>query len=348
MPGIRIQSLETILDALEKFETYKGHTVPTPRHFAIRATWLASDNILARLFLSLVLPIRPPVPGLFRRHILGLLINRLRKKGTYRKIATSAEGIQVKIDGQRLRAFFLPSKRFPDGICLKIVPSDEGIAARTRHEIKIRQQLQKFGTITVPKILDVVEEDGFIFILEELVKGQRFRVWRQKDLYIQQGIKQLIATYHSFGIHNEPLANRYPLELEENLVEKIRMQSEAKEFIKKLSEIPARNISIPVSMCHRDLLPSNLCTNDNILYFLDWELSAEDSIFSDLMKLPMKYPSQAALFKSAAHSFKKEFAFSSEEMLVIFTAFIAGRIKKDPAKIKKFLQIWARHQRSFS
>lgn len=346
---MKTDRLESILGAVCEFEAGReGALAPSVRKFAHQGPWLANDNVIIRLALALLLPLRPPIPGLFRKHMAGLVASRLFRGAKARKLACSAEGIQVKLDGTRLRAFFLPSISFPNGSCLKIVPTDRDIAERTRHEMDIRRKLTKLGTITVPAVREMHETEQYMFVQEELIAGQRFRIRKHEKLYRRQGMAELLATYKAFGVTLAPLGDHYPLALSGELDTEIRGLAGGVEFLTLLSEAASGSAKMPISMCHRDLLPSNLCVSGRQMYFLDWEMAAEGPIFSDLMQLPLRYPERSRLFEAVVQLFAREFGIEDKDMLSLFTALLAGRIAKEPGKVKKFVDIWNRNRKIFS
>lgn len=341
--------LDLILGAVCEFEAQaEGAAVPPVRKFARQGPWLASDNVILRLAAALFLPVRPPIPGLFRKHMAGLVLSRIFKAGCAPNLASSAEGMQIKLDGTRLRAFFLPSASFPEGLCLKIVPTDKVIAKRTRHEMDIRKKLTELGTITVPAVRSIRETAQYIFVSEELIAGQRFRMRQHERLYCRQGMAELVATYKAFGVSRAPLGDHYSLALGKKIETEIRQLSGGDAFLCVLQAAASGSLNIPISMCHRDLLPSNLCVSNGKLYFLDWEMAAPGPVFTDLMQLPLRYPDRAGLFKAVVQLFAREFEIEGDEISHMFTALIAARIAKEPHKAKKFVDIWRRNQQVFS
>jgi len=155
-----------ILLALSNFETKNFGKQPSLRHFAVRKPWMISYSFLLKLILQLFILTKPPIPGLFLKHMVGLIINRLKTNSIYKDLASAADGIQLKHDYTRLRAFYFPSEN-NDGCCLKIVSNKHDIAERAKNELKVRKTLAESGSITVPKIIKVEEDDEFIYILEE-------------------------------------------------------------------------------------------------------------------------------------------------------------------------------------
>ncbi len=342
------QAIDPILQALCRFEQNQDDPPDIPRHFAIRQTWMANDRYLPRLFLHLITFSKPSIPGLFLKHILGLLAARFKMSGKYPKILSKAAAVQLKLNGHRLRAFFLPSSDYPEGLCLKIIPKKEGIDSKTRDELAFRKHLEKLGCITLPHIKSVEEDDDFLYIAEELIQGQRYRHRQHKSLFIDQGIPELYAMYEAAGVHYTPLDVFYPLPLLNDTKRILGDVSKETDFQKMLSEAFRKNPDIPIGACHNDLLPSNLCVSKNKLYFFDWEMVSEGPIFADLLRLPFKYDSNDSLIGAIATTLKEKFPAPSNAYLLHFTAYIAERIVKNPAKKERFLEHWKRHHQKFA
>ena len=291
-----------ILKALADFE---GGGVP--HRFAARQPWMASDLLLSG------------IPGFS-------FLDRVRLAASERQsLASSADAIQLKNDMTRLRAFYLGE----NPRCVKIVSNRHSIADRTREELDLRRRLEGYGTITLPTVRDVREDKDFIYITEDLVKGRRFSLGRDGDMFIEQGLPQLLETYRRHGIVLEPLRGHFSADM------KI---SAPPLFLKMLEKAFVDNPAIPVSICHGDLLPSNLCVSGGRLYFFDWEKSFRGPVIADLMRLPMKYPARAVkMAKAVLKLLEKDYAAGLGHS---FTACVAARIAQTPSKSGAFLDFW--------
>jgi hypothetical protein len=291
-----------ILKALADFEG-----VPAQRRFAARQPWMASDLLLSG------------IPGFS-------FLDRVRLAASERQsLASAADAIQLKNDMTRLRAFYLGN----NPRCVKIVSNRHSIADRTREELDLRRRLEGYGTITLPAVRDVREDRDFIYITEDLVKGRRFSLRRDGDMFVEQGLPQLLETYQKHGIALEPLREHFPADM------KI---SAPPVFLKEMEKAFADNPAIPVSICHGDLLPSNLCVSGDKLYFFDWEKSFRGPVIADLLRLPMKYPARSAkMAKSILARLEKDFAAGLGHS---FTVCVAARIAQNPAKSGAFLDFW--------
>lgn len=341
------QEIDPILLALCEFEENSVGKEIKPRHFAIRQTWLANDAYLPRLLAHFLTFSKPAIPGLFQKHILGLLIARIRKFGTYRKLASHAEAIQLKTNGNRLRAFFLPTKSNPEGLCVKIIPKRNHIADKTQAEIAFRRKLTELNCITVPKIKAVTEDDHYLYVSEELIQGERYRHRRHESLFIDQGIPELCAMYEAAGIHFSPLDDYYPVSLLNQIKTVLNGQSDADAFVQEVETAFRLNPDIPISACHNDLLPSNLCVAQGKLYFFDWELVSEGPILADLLKLPFKYDRMEKVIQKVADTAKQNFPATEMTYSLHFAVYIADRIAKNKKKKDRFLSLWRRHKEKF-
>ncbi len=340
--------INPILQALCDYEE-KNASVDIPaRHFAIRQTWLTNDAYLPRLFLHLATLSKPNIPGIFRKTLLGLLKARLSKKGTYDRLRSDASFIQLKLNGKRLRSFYLPSKSRPRGLCFKIIPKRDGISKKTEDELSFRKKLSELNCITLPQIVKVEEDDHFLYISEELIQGERYRHYRHASLFADQGIPELCAMYKAAGIHYASLDEVYPLSLLETLKSLFPSSDAHEGFLTALEKAFRLNPDIPVGACHNDLLPSNLCVADEKLYFFDWEMVSEGPIMTDLLRLPFKYEKSGDLIAAVAQAMKSNFSASDQTYLLHFTAYVAERIVKNPKKKSAYLKLWSRYQQQFS
>ncbi|MEH6404207.1 MAG: phosphotransferase [Sneathiella sp.] len=329
-----------ILKALCQFERRRNVSKIDPPYFSIHKTWLASYTFHPRMLASLISFTTPPIPGLFRKHMLGLLASHLSPSKTYGKLSAQATAIQFKPDGNRLRAFYLPSKEFKNGLSLKIVPKKDRILTSTRKEISFRKKLEDLGTIRVPRLYDTEEDDDFLYITEELIQGHRFRHWRHKKLYREQGIPALCNTYKAIGFHKAPLNSYYEPGLVDQLSKIIGKTALEASFLKAVQQAFSENPEIEIGMCHNDLLPSNLGISNNILYFFDWELVGTGPLLPDLLKLPFKYNNSYGLVKAVANQMATEFFAKENTHYHHFAIFIANKLIKAPEKSKKLLNYW--------
>lgn len=325
-------SIHPILVALAEFESGKAPSPTPPRRFAKHNAWMASEVLLPL--------VSQRIPGLLLKDMMGLLSGW--KHGSL--LASAATAIQLKDDMSRIRAFYLPVAG-REGRCVKIVSGAPGdaIAERTRNELALRRKLESFGSITVPCITCVEEDKNFIYITEELVIGRRFSIWLDSELFVKQGLPELVATYKLHGIEAVPLLSCFPADLVDKLGVIAEAEPDYRSLLHAVERIYASNPDIPVSRCHGDLLPSNLGVAHGRLYFFDWEKSFHGAIITDLMRLPMKYPNWSRKILAAIFEvLQADTAIGAHSLPQQFTVDVAARIVKNPAKAKQFLRVWQR------
>lgn len=339
--------IDPILQALCDYEEKNSPSAIPARHFAIRQTWLSNDVYLPRLFFHLITLTKPKIPGIFRKTLAGLLKARLSNKGTYDKLRSEASFIQLKLNGNRLRSFYLPSNNKPKGLCLKIIPKRKGFAKKTEDELDFRKKLSELGCITLPQIIKVEEDSHFLYISEELIQGERYRHYRHASLFADQGISELCAMYKAAGIHYASLDEVYPLSLLETLKSLLTPSDEHKGFLATLEKAFQINPDIPIGACHNDLLPSNLSVADGKLYFFDWEMVSEGPIMADLLRLPFKYEKSGDLLGPIAKAMKSNFSATDQAYLLHFTAYVAERIVKNQKKKDAYLRLWSHYHQQF-
>ncbi|GLQ04837.1 phosphotransferase [Sneathiella chinensis] len=337
-------AVRPITDALARHEQGQGETPALPRNFTIRKTWLASEAYFPRLLLQLIGIRRTDIPGLQRKHMLGLLLARLFKSGQYGAIASRADALQIKTDGTRLRAFFTESGPDAAGECLKIVRKDSSLAERTRSELAFRKRLSALGTITVPEIHAIREDDDFLYVTEQMIQGHRFSNRYDAPLFISQGIEELCKTYQAIGTRMEPLSAHYSPDLPDRMKAVLGETRLPEGFMDRVTLAFERNPTILIGTCHKDLLPSNLCVADGRLYFLDWELVSDGPVLDDLLKLPLKNRRSHAAVSAVFKALRTHFPEAEKSLPLHFAASIAERIVKNPKKSEERLNYWRFHK----
>ena len=327
----RMNSLQSppIITALEDHEKSQGGSVPSPQVFAFRQPWLARK-----------LWLQGRVPGYshadFLRNFFSLLAGRKMP------VASRAVSIQLKHDMTRLRAFYLPVLGAEGkGHCLKIVQAESPAGERMRPELALREKLAELGTVHIPQITRSFEQGGFIYLIEEIIIGRRFSVRQDAQLYIAQGLPQMLATYKKFGIRYEPLNAHFDAAIPARLR---GLQGIDPSFVEAAEKAFARNADIPVSLCHGDLLPSNMCIGADKFYLLDWDRSFEGAIALDLLRLPLKYPAQHnGITAAVLAALETELGSAPGAAVDQLTAYVALRILAAPQKAPTYLAFWRRH-----
>lgn len=316
-----------IIKALENYEARSAKAAPRTAAFWHREPWLAR-----RLFLQ------GQVPGYghadaMRNILSGLCGNKLR-------IASAAASIQLKEDMTRIRAFYLADDMPAGerGYCVKIVQADAVTGPRMRDEIALRRRLETFGTLTLPTIFDNFEEGNFIYLIEEIIIGRRFSIVRDADAYIKHGLTQMLATYRCAGIHHAPLSSTF----DAGMVEQLRKVAGIEpDFASAVEEAFARNPDIPLSLCHGDLLPSNMCLSGDKFYLLDWDRSFEGAVVQDLLRLPMKYPAaQNGVAEAVLRALAEDLGGTPQTARDQMAVYVGQRIMDAPARADRYQAFW--------
>lgn len=317
-----------IIKALEEYEAATGTSAPAPASFfAWREPWLARK-----------LWLQGCVPGYSHADFLRNLLSSLSRRG--QNISSRAVAVQLKKDMTRLRAFY-PDKT-GQGYCVKIVQADGVTGSRMREELELRGRLAALGTVNIPAMRETFERGNFIYLIEDIIIGRRFDFRRDADDYIARGLPQMIATYHKSGIHHEPLPAHFDAGLRARLQD---IKNIAPDFLAELSSLFDRGVNIPVSLCHGDLLPSNLCIGRDTFYLLDWDRSFTGAIARDLLRMPMKYPAQAGRVGHAVMAALRDLsgnnpAIANDQL----TAYVGLRIAEAPAKAVIYQDFWRAHR----
>jgi len=322
-----------IIKALEDYERDEAGAAsvapPAAQAFAFRQPWLARK-----------LWLQGCVPGYshadFLRNFFSLLAGRKMP------IASCAVSIQLKHDMTRIRAFYPPVQGAEGkGHCLKIVQADSPAGERMHPELALREKLAELGTVHIPQMTRSFEQDGFIYLIEEIIIGRRFSVRRDAQAYIAQGLQQMLATYKKFGIRYEPLSAHFDAAIPERLR---GLTGIGPSFVAAAEKAFARNADIPVSLCHGDLLPSNMCIGAGKFYLLDWDRSFEGAIVLDLLRLPLKYPARHnGITAAVLAALETELGSAPGVAADQLTAYVAWRILDKPQKAPAYLAFWRRH-----
>lgn len=331
---------DRILAALSSYEAARANAAIEPARFAQRKVLLANARYLRR---SIVLPAatgRLGIPGLRRGQTVGLLAGYMTGSTTVRALASRADAIQLKKNGTRLRAFYLP--RGGCSQCVKIVDRQSPQASRLGDEIAVRRRLDRLATITVPAIKRIDEDSRYIYIVEDMVLGRRFDIRRDCARFLEQGLDELARTYRAHGVRHEPLSRHLPANLPAAVAANIHGRKFANAFMDRLRAALERNRPAAVSVCHGDLLPSNLAVSQGRIVFFDWEQAGEGLVSFDLLRLALKYPRARRLPPAIAACVK---ALSSDLDVCFedqFTAYLATKIAGNQKRAVERLAYWAR------
>ncbi len=253
-------NISEIIDQLSKHET------ASVKLFLRHKTWLVSKGFV---FTNKHLR---QIPGLKFKHLLGLFFKRNEIT-----LNTSADAIQVSDNGNRLRAFYVE-----EGTTLKIVRKESHYGEETLREVKLRDEISKKSNILIPKIESIEEKDGFVFVKELLIKGRSYNKKKDKALFCEQVIDPLKSFYQSMGIEKMPLSKALG-------VMTVFAHGNKDTMPKELFDLIARNPEVSVSMCHNDVLASNLAVSDGWICFLDWGSALKTICGRDFVRIGRHY-----------------------------------------------------------
>lgn len=239
------------------------------RAYAWRKAWLVRRDSLRSGLLAPGAPLRK-IPGLRYSRILSVTLQGLREDPV--EIPTDADAIQVGHAGSRLRSFMVAKKK-----TLKVVRESSHYGPATLREIDWRTQIGPHGLL-VPRLDAHEAQGGYLFVHEELVEGRAFHMLRDRRLIVGSVLSPLAAFYEKFGMQQMPLDKALgPLP---SFLRSGKWQAPA-----ALLRLVERNPSVSVSLCHNDLLPSNLAVSSKGVYFLDWGLASYSICGRDFAKI---------------------------------------------------------------
>lgn len=265
---------------LRLFETCEGKGAPVA--FTWRRSWLAQQHLAAStLYRPRALLGR--IPGLRFKHLTALFLSSYCDEPF--EIATDAEAIQVDDSGSRLRSFMLKQQT-----TVKVVRADTRYGPQTNHEFETRAQIAARSSLLVPKCGERYTKQGLIFLREQMIEGRIFNVRRDKRIFCPQVVEPLTKFYEEWGVTMTPLCEAImPLA---SFAAQGRLTPELQA---KLSPLLAANPMAAVSLCHNDILSSNLAVSKNGVYFLDWGVSAPSLCGLDFFKIGKFYLADAGI-----------------------------------------------------
>lgn len=328
------------LEALQAMEA--SHVGPLGRavKFAWRGTWLVRLGYLMSPPLLALGPLAGAkgagvrIPGLGRAHSLRLLINF---DGLHH-LASASLGFQFKIDGTRMRAFLSG----PEGmLCIKAVANGSDLATRTRQELAIRAQLKEFGHLRLPRIERVEDTEHYLFLFEEFINGRRFSGRRDAGLFIDKGLPQLVATYLAHGVSRRPLSDA----LASDFLPALETIPAPAAFISHTRGVVTANPLVSFSLCHGDLLPSNICIRRGEVIFIDFDRAGEGVLAFDLFRLLLKYPRIATLQQGVTAALRHSFEMQPQNIADLMAVYLAQAMIAQPQRTPAFINIWQRFWR---
>lgn len=108
-----------------------------------------------------------------------------------------------------------------------------------------------------------------------------------------------------------------------------------------LSEAFSARLPVDVSLCHGDLVPSNLCRTQDKIYFLDWDRSGRAPVLRDILRLALRSPDSSAALLMAMRDALSPILKGNPA--VVFTATIARKMVRMPDHRRALLAFWKQH-----
>jgi hypothetical protein len=339
MAGGPSSPLNDILDALAAYEAeHDGGSAPSEPLFIRNNEWLVREDYLATLPLYLMPGYGGKIPGLYRTGLFGLFRNAARRGHARYPLASRAQVLQIKATGERLRAFYIkPSDRRHS---LKIVSRAYANYDGCKQEVPLRAQLAGLGTISVPSVEAVREDSRYLYSREQLVLGRRFSSRLDRGLFTEAVLPQLLATYRAHGIDRKPIGEYLPPDLEARLHVALGDHPNHASLSRKVSQVIESNPPVAVSLCHGDLLPSNLAVSGRDVYFLDWERAGDGVVAFDLLRMARKYPGVRFFtnqVRTAVESIETAEGCRFEDLRA---AYVALSIAQHPERVAHFMDLY--------
>lgn len=259
-----------ILNLIEVFNDYEPNARESD--FLWQKVWITKKSQTLKTLLWCKSCNLAKIPGLYKNKLFGLFL-----KGDRVTIKTSADAALVSDNGNRLRAFYVS-----EGKTLKIVRKDSFYGEEIFKEFELREEIAKKSKILMPEMGEIKEQGEFIYLTEKLIEGRRYSVKRDKALFCSKIITPLIEFYSSMGMEKMPLKDALDDMTEFAYANKDKVNP-------KLMELIEKNPEISVSLCHNDVLSSNLAVSGDDVYFLDWGSAIKTICGRDFVRMGVRY-----------------------------------------------------------
>jgi len=277
-----------ILGELEQL--YAGSAVETS--FVQEKVWLASDKVLRMALLGRGLI--NSLPAFPHHRVLELWLESWKSQRLV--LCTPADALQVSLDGHRLRAFDAVQSR-----AFKIVREASRYGEGTRHEVHVRQNILPGSGMPYPVIHAMEQKDSYLFVEEDLVLGRAWNVHRDHWRLRETIVAPLMRLYEHYGISQKPLC----AVLKPSVLDALSNLDGSLPLIRHLRALVERNPLVATSLCHGDVIGSNLAVTRTGVVFLDWEKARDYIIGSDLVDLALKHPRYRAFRGAAVRMFEQ-------------------------------------------
>lgn len=312
-----------LLDRLSVF--YGGARARFVQHKA----WLGNEDAMAAGAL-LRLRAAGGFPGFPPRRLLQLWMRTFAAERI--EVPTSAEAIQVNMGGTRLRAFDAGRKR-----SFKIVVEDSRYGAGTLREMEVRRDRLPGSGIPFPAVIGLQQQDGCLFLEEELIPGRSWNIRRDGAALEQAVVAPLRRLYAHSGITRTPLTD-----LQDPARMDAALEADASiPLVAHLQGLIGRNPLVAAALCHGDLCPSNMAVSDQGVVFLDWEQAREDVLGSDLTFMAVKYSGNRSMIAATRSLLRAE-----QGDTLNFADIMALRFLRDRSRLggdwAKLSQRWSR------
>ncbi len=331
-------SREYLFDVLGAFESeYFGKG--GQGKFVRYREWYISEKFLPRLALYPFLSSNKKVPGLNYRAIGGGFKDAL--SGHRYEFPSRADCLLIDDANTRVRGFYLHN----DPLVVKIVANSKERLARARKDLEMRDRVQTAGRLFLPKMRHVEDEASHVLSLEDVVFGRKFHRYTDQKLFGSGVLDPLLDTYRSFGLEMAPLSDFYD-RFERDALPSIVANLDspvARDFLERFESLLDADGSTVASICHGDLVPSNIAIIGNKPMIFDWEYAARYPIPLDLLK-PLSIPKHMGvgrMWATLREALEGDFLgdYELEDYLVLHIAYFAAR---RPHNLPRALELWQR------
>jgi hypothetical protein len=283
------------------------------------------------------------IPGLYRTKIFGLMKNFVFNRNAHQLFPSTADAIQIKHTGERLRAFYVIDNRQCRSVKVVCDSSRKSFIEITKREISVREHLASLGTINVPKIIAGEQRDSAYILCEEMIQGRRFNARIDRALYRGSMLSQLRDTYLAHGVRYVPIQSYLLPEVSNRVEELVDTVPNSNRFHEVLRNVIEKNSQAAISLCHGGLGPCNLVVTNDKVYFLDWKYANEGLVITDLLRTAVKYPKLDYIIQNIREMLMADFMSNGCSFNDLLTIGIALEIFRTPGGLLRLLRLWQRH-----
>ncbi len=307
------------------------------RRFLWREPWLVSSAYIGDAFRHPARSRASTIPGLRRPGPFRILASRLPFGGGALLLATAAEAVLLEDEDDAMRVFY--AGRDGEARTIKVVTLGSTHERAMRNEVETLTLLAGYDTIAVPGVIDTHEQGAHLFVIQEFAPGRRYEGRRDQRRFVYSALPQLLATYRRHGIRAAPLGEVLQRDTLPRVREIAGDKDSAPPFLARLARVVAADPAVPVSLCHGDLMPSNLVISSGRTVFLTWERAREDCVVFDLARFAMAQPRSRYLNRAVAAA-AAQLGAGQDAYGDQLTAFVARRMLRDPKAAERLLAYW--------